>query len=311
MENEQKLELPKYPEINNIKITHNVISELLKFKSSKKAEGILFGRETKEELIISSIIPYSLENPTSVLTSYLEINKCDYLRVGFFFVENNYDFLSQYRIKTFVEFQKTFPNSVIIMIDSSSLNVNSYPFKVFRMSKELMDKIDMIEIEENATSLNKKENVDEFYKNSIFKKLNPTIPLTQKLNFEVLSGVKNLMKNLTEKNYDLKNILEDVESNSNDKLNFTYTLNKRINELNKNCEKFIEEQRKYINYYKNKKNLNLVGKKEGVKKGSGEEKFDLMEIGIQSYNLKSMNQKIKELLELNKINKFSNYNLIN
>ena len=92
------------------------------------------------------------------------------------------------------------------MIDFSSLNVNSYPFKVFRMSKELMDKIDMIEIEENATSLNKKENVDEFYKNSIFKKLNPTIPLTQKLNFEVLSSVKNLMKNLTEKNYDLKNI---------------------------------------------------------------------------------------------------------
>ena len=151
------------------------------------------------------------------------------MRVGFFFVENNYDFLSQNRIKTFVEFQKTFPNSVIIMIDSSSLNVNSYPFKVFRMSKELMDKIDMIEIEENATSLNKKENVDEFYKNSIFKKLNPTIPLTQKLNFEVLSSVKNLMKNLTEKNYDLKNIIEDVESNSNDKLNFTYKLNKRIN----------------------------------------------------------------------------------
>ena len=36
------------------------------------------------------------------------------------------------------------------MIDSSSLNVNPYPFKVFRMSKELMEKIDMIEIDENA-----------------------------------------------------------------------------------------------------------------------------------------------------------------
>ena len=67
-----------------------------------------------------------------------------------FFLENNYDFLSQNRIKTFVEFQKTFPNSINIMIDSSSLNVNSYPFKVFRMSKELMEKMDMIEIEENA-----------------------------------------------------------------------------------------------------------------------------------------------------------------
>ena len=67
-----------------------------------------------------------------------------------FFLENNYDFLSQNRIKTFVEFHKTFPNSVNIMIDFSSLNVNSYPFKVFRMSKELMEKMDMIEIEENA-----------------------------------------------------------------------------------------------------------------------------------------------------------------
>ncbi len=36
------------------------------------------------------------------------------------------------------------------MIDSSSLNVNSCPFKVFRMTKELMEKMDMLEIEENA-----------------------------------------------------------------------------------------------------------------------------------------------------------------
>ena len=35
-----------------------------------------------------------------------------------------------------------------------------------------------------------------------------------------------------------------------------------------------------------------------------------MEIGIQSNNIKSMNEKIKELIELNKINKFSNFNLI-
>ena len=50
MENEQKLELPKYPEINNIKITHNVISELLKFKSSKKEERILFFKRNKRRI---------------------------------------------------------------------------------------------------------------------------------------------------------------------------------------------------------------------------------------------------------------------
>ena len=299
MENhDQKIILPEYKIINQIKISHNVISDLLKFKSSKKAEGILFGRETNEELIVSSIIPYSLENSnTSFLSAYLEYNRYDYMRVGFFFVENNFDILSQNRIKTFVEFQKTFPN------------VNVYPFKIFRMSKELMDKIDMIEIEENA-SLLKKENVDEFYKNSIFKKLNPNIKLIEKLNFEIISDKRSLMKNLVEKNYDIKNLIDDIESNSDDKLNFNYTFNKKINELNKNCEKFIDEQRKYINYYRNKKYLNLVRKKEGIKKGGGDEKLDLMEIGIQSNNIKSMNEKIKELLELNKINKFSNFTLI-
>jgi hypothetical protein len=310
MENQdQKIILPEYKLINKIKISHNVISDLLKFKSSKKAEGILFGRETNDELIISSIIPYSLENPTIILSTYLESNRYDYMRVGFFFVENNFDILSQNRIKTFVEFQKTFPNNIIIMIDSSSLNINTYPFKIFRMSKELMDKIDMIEIEENA-SLSKKENVDEFYKNFIFKKLNPTLKLIEKLNFEIISDQGSLMKNLVEKNYDIKNLIDEIESNSDDKLNFNYTFNKRINELNKNCEKFIEEQKKYINYYRNKKYLNLGRKKEGIKKGGGDEKLDLMEIGIQSNNIKSMNEKIKELIELNKINKFSNFNLI-
>ena len=266
--------------------------------------------ETNEELIISSIIPYSLDNPnSSFLATYLENNRFDYMRVGFFFVENNFDILSQNRIKAFAEFQKTFPNNVIILIDSSSLNVNTYPFKIFRMSKELMEKIDMIEIEENAFLL-KKENIDEFYKNYIFKKLNPTIKIIEKLNFEIISDKGSLMKNLVEKNYDIKNLIDDIESNSDDKLNFNYTFNKRINELNKNCEKFIDEQRKYINYYRNKKYLNLVRKKEGIKKGGGDEKLDLMEIGIQSNNIKSLNEKIKELLELNKINKFSNFNLV-
>ena len=72
--------------------------------NGKKAEGILFGRETNEELIVSSIIPYSLENSnTSFLSAYLEYNRYNYMRVGFFFVENNFDILSQNRIKTFVK----------------------------------------------------------------------------------------------------------------------------------------------------------------------------------------------------------------
>ena len=39
---------------------------------------------------------------------------------------------------------------------------------------------------------------------------------------KVLSGVKSLMKHLIEKNYDLKYIIEAVESNSNDKKYYLY-----------------------------------------------------------------------------------------
>ena len=55
-----------------------------------------------------------------------------------------------------------------------------------------------------------------------FKKSNPTIPWTQKFNFKVLSGVKSLMKHLTEKNYDLKYIIDTIESNSNNKKYYLY-----------------------------------------------------------------------------------------
>jgi len=53
-----------------------------------------------------------------------------------------------------------------------------------------------------------------------------------------------------------------------------YNLNRKIKQLNKGCEKLIEEQKKYINYYKNKKivnNENNTGKDENRKgiKSSG------------------------------------------
>lgn len=66
--------------------------------------------------------------------------------------------------------------------------------------------------------------------------------------------------------------MDDVDNNFDNNYYYTkdinYNLNKKIKELNKGCEKLIEEQKKYINYYKNKKvhNSEIIAAKNENKK---------------------------------------------
>ena len=48
-----------------------------------------------------------------------------------------------------MEFQKIFPNCIILTIDVDALKVNNYPFKCFRISEKIMEKFEEEEIEEN------------------------------------------------------------------------------------------------------------------------------------------------------------------
>ena len=92
---------------------------------------------------------------------------------------------------------------------------------------------------------------------------------------------------------------------------------KKIRDLNKGCEKLIEEQKKYIHFYKNKKlhnNENFFTKddnKKGMKSlgNMGEEKFELFNLGLYSQNLKEMNHELKEIINKKEIDSFAAFNL--
>ena len=309
-----------YPEITEVQISKDIINIILNniYNASnfgQKTEGVLFGRQTEKQLIISTLISctitqYSNQN----IVSYLETSRLDNTKIGFFLCDDGEELLSHDKLKTFIEFQKIFPNCVILAIDINAVKTHTFPFKCFRISQKIMDKFEEEEIEENIFfDKNDKNILKEFYK-QMFKKLNSsTIDLIQPLKLTVGNDILNIFEIFAEKEY-----AEDDEKKIDNNYYFTkgvnYNLNKKIKLLNKGCEKLIEEQKKYINYYRNKKmtnNENAI-KDENRKgmKGSGsnqsksnQEKFDLIDFGLCSQNIKEMNNAIKNIINKKEIGK--------
>ena len=313
-----------YPEITDVQINKDIINILLNniYNSStfgQKMEGVIFGRQTEKQLIISTLIPctitqYSNQN----IVTYLETSRLDNTKIGFYFCDNGEELLSHNKLKIFIEFQKIFPNCVILTIDINAVKTHTFPFKCFRISQKVMDKFEEEEIEENIY-LNDKNILKEFYK-QMFKKLNSsTMDLIQPLKLTSGNDILDIFEIFAEKEY-----AEDDEKKLDNNYYYTkdinYNLNRKIKQLNKGCEKLIEEQKKYINYYKNKKMINNenVIKNENRKgmKDSGsnqgklnEEKFDLIDFGLYSQNIKEMNNAIKNIMNKKEIDTFTAYNL--
>ena len=118
-----------------------------------------------------------------------------------------------------------------------------------------MEKFEEEEIEENIY-FEKPNITKEFYK-QMFKKLNPDINMIHMLNLKIGNDLLNLFEDLAEKNY-LNELEDNPENNIFFRKGVNNNLNKKIKELNKGCEKLIEEQKKYINFYKSKKYLHLT-----------------------------------------------------
>jgi hypothetical protein len=73
------------------------------------------------------------------------------------------------------------------------------------------------------------------------------------------------------------------------------------NVLNKTSEKLIEEQKKYINYYKVKKSYGKTKESEFLellnKKGNDLAKLDKIDISVHSKNIQNLNEQIKTLTD--------------
>ena len=297
----------QYPEINEVIISKNTISKILSniytsSNFSEKSEGVIFGRLTESQIIISSLFPTPIsENPNNNLSNYLDTSRLDSTKLGFY-LSNPGD-----------EFQKIFPNCVILMIDTNAIKTNNYPFKCFRISEKLMEKFEEEEIEENIY-LDKSNVVKEFYK-QMFKKLNPNMNMIHLLNLKVGNDLMNLFEDLAEKKF-LDEPENDMENNYFFNKGVNNNLNKKIKELNKGCEKLIEEQKKYIHFYKNKKLHNDIAfinndNNKGIKNlgNTGEETFELFDLGLRSQNLKEINQSLKNILNRKEIDSYVACNL--
>ena len=310
----------QYPEINDVIISKNTINKILSniYTSSnfgEKTEGVIFGRLTESQIIISSLIPSALSEFSNLnYTNYLDTSRLDSTKIGFYLCDSGEELLSHQKLKTFIEFQKIFPNCIILTIDINSLKTNCYPFKCFRISEKMMEKFEEEEIEENIY-LDKPPATKDFYK-QMFKKLQLNNSMIKELNLKVGDDLMNLFEDLAEKKY-----LNEEENNMENNYFFTKSmntnLNKKIRDLNKGCEKLIEEQKKYINFYKNKKfHKNEISfSKDDNKKGMknlgniGEEKFELFNLGLYSQNLKEINQEFKNIFNKKEIDSFVATNL--
>ena len=309
-----------YPEINDVLISKSIINRIISNiqKSSnfgEKTEGVIYGRVTETQLIISNLIPSTLSEFSNLhYINYLDTSRLDNTKIGFFLCGIGPELLSHQKLKTFIEFQKIFPNCIILTIDINSLKTNCYPFKCFRISEKIMEKFEEEEIEENIY-LDKPPATKEFYK-QMFKKLKINDNMIKELNLKIGDDFMNLFEDLAAKKY-----LNEEENNLENNYFFTKSmntnLNKKIRDLNKGCEKIIEEQKKYINFYKNKKfhNNEISLSKDDNKKGMknlgniGEEKFELFNLGLYSQNLKEINTEFKNIINKKEIDSFVASNL--
>ena len=127
-----------YPEITEVQISKEIINKLLTniYNSSnfgQKMEGVIYGRQTEKQLIVSTLIPCTIsEFENRNFTLYLETSRLDNTKIGFYLCDNGEELLSHNKLKTFIEFQKIFPNCIILTIDTNAVKTNNYPFNTCR-----------------------------------------------------------------------------------------------------------------------------------------------------------------------------------
>lgn len=194
-----------------------------------------------------------------------------------------------------IEFQKKFPNAVFLFLDYNLYKVNNYAFQCFRIHKSLMSSVDLIDIEEDEQD--------------IFKKFSVSNHLIQNLNFSLSEDVHSIFTNLLDEKETDKDLYPHEYFKSYPEKN---NIHVRINELSKTTEKLIEEQQKYIGYYKTRKAANFGKNNEAEfieylnKRGNDLAKMDKIDISILSKNILNLNERIKSVTEnLNVKNAFN------
>jgi len=215
------------------------------------------------------------------------LNRMDFIQVGYFICKEYSEFLKKKTFKKYFDFQLKFPNAVFIFFDYSLYINGDYPFSCFRISKNLIEMLDKMDIEEDQMDITKKF----FASEDLFKNLN----------FTLIEDELSLFTSAVSSNYDYSENIHEKEIGNlykNDCYNY---LSIRINELNKTSEGLIDEQKKYINYYKIKRQFGKTKESEFLellnKKGSELANLEKIDMSIMSKNILDMNERVKSVID--------------
>ena len=88
-------------------------------------------------------------------------------------------------MKTLIDFQKTFPSAVVLNYYNNFFKSSNYSFDCYRVDKTFMEKIELIQVEEDDPN--------------IFKKFTRHNEILKRLDFELINDVHTVLGHLTNK----------------------------------------------------------------------------------------------------------------
>lgn len=112
----------------------------------------------------------------------------DSTQLGFFFCKDQADLISKQNLITFIQFQQKFPNAVFLYVDYKMLKLNSYPFRLFKLSQKLVNTVDMIEIYQDESNIE-----------DLFKRFIASEDMFKEVNFKINDDVYSLQAALINK----------------------------------------------------------------------------------------------------------------
>jgi hypothetical protein len=122
--------------------------------------------------------------------------------IGYFTSKERTELINKKCLKNFINFQKKYPSAVILSLDYNMTKNGLYDLACYRLNKNLMDLVDLIEIEEDEPN--------------ILKKYTTSENLLTRLNFKIKKDIFTIVSKFTEKQE--KEVIEKLPQNI-DKVN--------------------------------------------------------------------------------------------
>mmetsp|Transcript_34104 Transcript_34104/g.35402 ORF Transcript_34104/g.35402 Transcript_34104/m.35402 type:complete len:312 (+) Transcript_34104:3-938(+) len=248
-------------------------------------QGLIFGCESEKKIDISNLYSLSTLNwdettkdEISTIRNHLENSRMDFSPLGIYVITENFS-VNPDILKVLLKMEVLNPQSVF-------LHYNPVTRKTLlkRLSHRVIEYNFQAEIRnyhEYVIDLFNKQYTCDIFEDAQYSVVQDVHSMLSSINSGVVAEKKNKFDSAFEKNTDK-------------------AISSKLTELNKLCGKIIEEQGKYLTFYKTKKVMGNEKKKEldelTQKKIGDFANFEKMEMGIVIQNMKTELSQLKELI---------------